>query len=83
MYVFESLIKLFSKNRIIFGMIRKSKCGKNSKISRQKGVKKIEINNNKFSLKYKSLKEETNQKFLIYKNELADNYKEENWLLDI
>ena len=45
-------------------------------------VIKIEINNNEFSIKYRVMREETNQKFLIYSESLQPT-DEENWLLDL
>ena len=79
----ESLIKLFSKNRIVFWHDKKNEMLEEFQNIKIKGIEKIEINNNEFSLKYKILKEEPNQKFLIYKNCFADDLKEDNWLLDI
>ena len=45
-------------------------------------VEKIEINNNEFTLKYRMLREQPQQKFLLYKEETqpADL---DNWLLDV
>ena len=79
----ESLIKLFSKNRIVFWHDKKNEMWEEFQNIKIEGVQKIEINNNEFSLKYKILKEEPNQNFLIYKNHFVDDLKEENWLLDI
>ena len=79
----ESLIKLFSKNRIVFWHDKKNEMWEEFQNIKIEGVQKIEINNNEFSLKYKILKEEPNQNFLIYKNHFADDLKEENWLLDM
>ena len=79
----ESLIKLFSKNRIVFWHDKKNEMLEEFQNIKIEGVEKIEINNNEFSLKYKILKEEPSNNFLIYKNNFADDHKEENWLLDI
>ena len=79
----ESLIKLFSKNRLVFWHDKNKNMWEEFQEIKIKGVEKVEINNNEFSLKYKILKEKPYQKFLIYKNELADEHKEDNWLLDI
>ena len=74
----ESLINLFSKNRIVFWHDKKNEMLEEFQNIEIKGVEKIEVNNNEFSLKYKILKEEPNQNFLIYKNIVSDNKKEEN-----
>ena len=79
----KSLIKLFSKNRIVFWHDKQNEMLEEFKNIEIKGVEKIEINNNEFSIKYKILKESPKQNFLIYKNNFADELKKENWLLDI
>ena len=79
----DSLIKLFSQNRIVFWHDKQKEMWEDFKQINIKGVEKIEIINNEFSIKYRILKEKPNQKFLIYKNEITDTNKEENWLLDI
>ena len=53
----ESLIKLFSKNRIIFWHDKKNEMLEEFHNIEIEGVRKLEINNNEFSLKYKILKE--------------------------
>ena len=79
----DSLIKLFSQNRIVFWHDKQKEMWEDFKQINIKGVEKIEIANNEFSIKYRILKEKPNQKFLIYKNEITDTNKEENSLLDI
>ena len=79
----SSLRKLFSQNRIVFWHDKQKEMWEDFKQINIKGVEKMEIVNNEFSIKYRILKEKPNQKFLIYKNEINDTNKEENWLLDI
>ena len=77
----ESLIKLFSQYRIVFWHDYKKEMLEDFQKIKLDNIEKIEINRNEFSTKYKILKEQPNQKYLIYKREL--NNKEENLLLDI
>ena len=58
----ESLIKLFSKNRIVFWHDKKNEMLEEFQNIKIEGVEKIEINNNEFSLKYKILREEPKKK---------------------
>ena len=46
------------------------------------GVEKVELNNNEFGLKYRMLREEPEQKFLLYKEDAEPGYRD-NWLLDV
>ena len=83
MDISESLIKLFSKKRIVFWHDKKNEMWEEFQNIDIKGIKKLEIKNNEFSLKYKILKEEPFQKFLIYKNQKIKDSNEQNWLLDV
>lgn len=47
------------------------------------GVTKLEIDNNEFGLKYRILKQEPAQKFLIYKHGPKPADMIDNWLLDV
>ena len=57
-----SLIKLFSQNRIVFWHDKKNEMWEEFQQIKIKGVEKIEIFNNEFSIKYKILKEQTKSK---------------------
>ncbi len=78
----QSLTKLFDRNRIVFWYDAKCELRHEFETLSISGVKKLELNNNEYGIKYRLLREEPGQKFLLYKQGLrpADL---ENWLLDI
>ena len=55
-----SLIKLFSQNRIVFWHDKQKEMWDDFKLINIKGVEKIDIVNNEFSIKYRILKEKPN-----------------------
>ena len=78
-----SLTDLFEEKRIVFWHDEKEEMKEEFKDIELDNVEKIEIVNNEFSIKYKILKEQPKQKFLIYKTKLDKTNNEENWLIDI
>lgn len=78
----QALTKLFEKHRIIFWYDIKKELRKDFESLQLPGVEKIEINNNEFVIKYRILREQPNQKFLLYHEGPQPN-DINNWLLDV
>ena len=79
----ESLNDLFEEKRIVFWYDEKEEMKEEFRDIQLDNVEKIKIDNNEFSIKYKILKEQPKQKFLIYKTKLDKTKNEENWLIDV
>lgn len=78
-----SLAKLFEKHRIVFWYDAKHEFREDFQGLALKGVEKLEIHNNEFGLKYRILREEPKQKFLLYKDGPQPEELIQNWLLDV
>lgn len=78
----EALLSLFEKHRIVFWYDEKREMQTEFADLQLEGVKKLEINNNEYGLKYKVLREEPKQKFLLY-HEGRQPKDMGNWLLDV
>ncbi|MBG0770808.1 MAG: BREX-1 system phosphatase PglZ type A, partial [Anaerolineaceae bacterium] len=78
----EALLSLFEKHRIVFWYDEKCEMQTEFADLQLEGVKRLEINNNEYGLKYKILREEPKQKFLLY-HEGRQPKDMENWLLDV
>jgi uncharacterized protein (TIGR02687 family) len=78
----QALEKLFTKHRIVFWYDEEEALRKDFESVDVAGVEKVEIANNEFGLKYRMLRQEPKQKFLVFKagGPPEDN---ENWLLDV
>ena len=63
----QTLTKLFDKHRIVFWYDNKQELRAEYESLTLENVEKIEINNNEFGIKYRILREEPEQKFLLYK----------------
>lgn len=76
------LARLFEEHRIVFWYDAARDMRAAYEAADLPGVEKVEIANNEFGLKYRMLRQEPKQKFVIYKDgpepEMA-----ENWLLDV
>ncbi|MEP5767385.1 BREX-1 system phosphatase PglZ type A, partial [Nisaea sp.] len=76
------LARLFEEHRIVFWYDAARDMRAAYEAADLPGVEKVEIANNEFGLKYRILRQEPKQKFLIYKDgpepEMTDN-----WLLDV
>ena len=79
----ESLNDLFEEKRIVFWYDEKEEMKEEFRDIQLDNVEKIKIDNNEFSIKYKILKEQPKQKFLIYITKLDKTKNEENWLIDV
>ena len=78
----KALSKLFERHRIIFWYDSKQELRSDFNTLQLEGVEKVELNNNEFTLKYRLLREQPKQQFLLYKEgQQPDDL--DNWLLDI
>lgn len=77
-----SLTRLFEEHRIVFWYdAARDMRGVFEEIELD-AIAKVEIANNEFGLKYRMLRQEPKQKFLVYKED-AEPPMAENWLLDL
>lgn len=78
----NALTKLFDRHRIVFWYDAKHELRDDFESVSLPDVEKLEINNNQYGLKYKVLREQPEQKFLLYHDgpQPADL---DNWLLDV
>lgn len=78
----SALTRLFEKHRIIFWYDTKAELRADFDGLDIVGVEKVVIDNNEFSAKYRVLREQPEQKFLLYKEgPQPDDLN--NWLLDV
>lgn len=77
-----ALNKLFESHRIVFWYDERKELREVFDALAISDVKKVIIQNNEFQLKYRILREEPKQKFLLYQ-ESAQPVDSENWLLDV
>jgi uncharacterized protein (TIGR02687 family) len=77
-----SLTRLFDAHRIIFWYDTARDMRGAYEAVDLEGVEKVEIANNEFGLKYRMLRQEPKQKFLLYK-EGPEPEEADNWLLDL
>lgn len=78
----QGLTKRFERHRIIFWYDAKKELRQDFEELDLPEVKKLEISNNEFGLKYRILRQEPQQKFLLYR-EGPQPEDLENWLLDV
>ena len=78
----QALTKLFTRHRIVFWYDAKKELRRDYETLELPGVEKIELNNNEFSIKHRILREQPDQKFLLY-HEGAQPADVNNWLLDV
>lgn len=78
----KGLERLFDEHRIVFWYDDKQEMGQVFEELSLDGVEKIAVQNDEFQVKYRILRQEPKQKFLIYRDgpepEMIDN-----WLLDV
>ena len=83
--IVSALTALFEKHRIIFWYDAQHELREEYEAlddAALPGVRKLEIANNEFGLKYRVLREERQQKFLLYQDGPQPE-DSENWLLDV
>jgi uncharacterized protein (TIGR02687 family) len=78
----QALIKQFDRDRVIFWYDSKQELRDDFESLELDRVIKIELKNNEFAIKYRILREQPKQKFLIY-HEGAQPTDIDNWLLDV
>src|SRR5690606_2096859 len=78
----QALTNLFEKQRIVFWYDNLLEFRADFEALELPGVEKIELANNEFGVKYRILREQPEQKFLLYR-EGAEPPHLENWLLDV
>ena len=78
----DVLSRMFQKHRIIFWYDDEKTLRKDFESVELDGVTGVELNNNEFMLKYRMLREEPNQRFLVY-HEGPQPPELQNWLLDV
>ncbi|WP_282384501.1 MULTISPECIES: BREX-1 system phosphatase PglZ type A [unclassified Pseudomonas] len=78
----QALTNLFEKQRIVFWYDNRQEFRADFEALELPGVEKIELANNEFGVKYRILREQPVQKFLLYR-EGAEPPHLENWLLDV
>ena len=80
--IINSLQRLFERHRIVFWYDTKQELRDDFDSLTLEGIEKIELNNNEFGVKYKILREQPKQKFLLYRAG-AQPAQLDNWLLDV
>lgn len=78
----QALNNLFDKQRIVFWYDTRLEFRADFDTLELPDVEKIELANNEFSVKYRLLREQPEQKFLLYR-EGAEPAHLDNWLLDV
>lgn len=78
----SALAALFEKHRIVFWYDAKKELRADFEAVGLQGVTKLEIANNEYALKYRMLREEPEQRFLLY-HEGPQPEDLQNWLLDV
>lgn len=78
----QALIKLFDRHRIVFWYDTKQELRDAFEALQLPGVEKLTLSNNEYGTKYKILREQPQQKFLLY-HEGPQPVDLDNWLLDV
>ena len=78
----QALTKLFDRHRIVFWYDARQELRDDFEALQLPGVEKLELANNEYGIKYRLLREQPEQKFLLYREgpQPADL---DNWLLDV
>ncbi|MBN0009564.1 BREX-1 system phosphatase PglZ type A, partial [Pseudomonas aeruginosa] len=76
------MTNLFEKQRIVFWYDNRLEFRADFESLELPGVEKIELANNEFGVKYRILREQPEQKFLLYREGAEPAYLD-NWLLDV
>lgn len=78
----QALERLFQRHRIVFWYDAKQELRHEYEALSLPDVQKIELEDNEFGVKHRVLKEEPDQKFLLYhEGKQPDDL--DNWLLDV
>jgi uncharacterized protein (TIGR02687 family) len=77
-----ALVKLFNRHRIVFWYDAKQELRDAFETLSLPGIEKLELTNNEFGIKYRILREQPEQKFLLYREGVQPDDLD-NWLLDV
>lgn len=80
--IHSALLNLFNKHRIVFWYDDKEELHSEFESFLRPGIETIELANNEFAVKYRLLRKQPEQKFLIYHAGPAPE-DPDNWLLDV
>lgn len=78
----QALTKLFDRHRIVFWFDAKKELRNDFEALELAGIVKLELTNNEFGVKHRLLREDPEQKFLLYR-EGPQPENLGNWLLDV
>lgn len=78
----QALARQFEKHRIIFWYDSERELRDEYEALQLDGVEKVELQNNEFGVKYRILRQQPQQKFLLY-HEGPPPVERDNWLLDV
>ena len=78
----QAFNKLFERHRIVFWYDSEKELRLDFEKLELESIEKIAINNNEFAIKYRILREQPQQKFLLYHEGKEPDYLD-NWLLDV
>ena len=78
----QALTKLFDRHRIVFWYDTKQELRSDFEVLSLSDVEKIELVNNEYRVKHRILREQPDQKFLLY-HEGSQPVDMDNWLLDV
>lgn len=78
----QALTKLFERHRIVFWYDAKHELRDDFVALQLPGIDKLELVNNEYGIKYRILREQPEQKFLLYR-EGPQPAGPDNWLLDV
>ena len=78
----QALTKLFNRHRIVFWYDAKQELRDTFESLSLPDIEKLELTNNEFSIKYRILREQPEQKFLLYRDGPQPD-ELDNWLLDV
>lgn len=81
-HLIQALTNLFAKQRLVFWYDSRQEFGDEFAALELPGVEKITLANNEFGVKYRVLRQQPEQKFLLYR-EGPEPPHLENWLLDV
>ncbi|MBP7862610.1 BREX-1 system phosphatase PglZ type A [bacterium] len=78
----QGLLKVFERHRVVFWYDKKQELRKEFDAVELADIQKLELKNNEFAVKFRVLREEPTQKFLLYQ-EGQQPQDIDNWLLDV
>ena len=78
----QALTKLFERHRIVFWYDAKHELRDDFEALILPDIEKLELTNNEYGIKYRLLREEPEQKFLLYRED-PQPADLDNWLLDV